>query len=252
MCKGDQYRPQRHPVEDKVVTAFCGTNKNRRRGACFAVSYLSCYPGCFREPHWKSMGHPEISRVTCSVLHILAPVISIHFCAWYYIRFDFPNSFSWIKLFVCIPISIKIVQSSNPQWFIIGLAITAWCWIGYKSLSKPLFTKFNDAHMCVTRRQWFNVLATVRHKWGMMTSSNGDIFRVTGPCAGNSPVTSKFPSQRTVTRSFDVFFDLGLNKWLSKQSKRWWFETPLCSLWRHRNGDWRSLINLNGPLALFN
>ena len=30
----------------------------------------------------------------------------------------------------------------------------------------------------------------------MMTSSNGNIFRVTGPCAGNSPVTGEFPAQR--------------------------------------------------------
>ena len=29
-------------------------------------------------------------------------------------------------------------------------------------------------------------------------------------CAGNSPVTGEFPSQRPVTRSFDVFFDLCL------------------------------------------
>ena len=33
--------------------------------------------------------------------------------------------------------------------------------------------------------------------------------------AGNSPVTSEFPTQRSVTQSFDVFFDLCLNKWLS-------------------------------------
>ena len=30
-------------------------------------------------------------------------------------------------------------------------------------------------------------------------------------CAGNSPVPGKFPTQRPVTRSFDVFFDLRLN-----------------------------------------
>ena len=30
-------------------------------------------------------------------------------------------------------------------------------------------------------------------------------------CAGNSPVTGEFPAQRSVTRSFDVFFDLSLN-----------------------------------------
>ena len=38
-------------------------------------------------------------------------------------------------------------------------------------------------------------------------------------CAGNSPVAGDFPSQRPVTRSFHVFFDLRLNKWLSKQGE---------------------------------
>ena len=54
-------------------------------------------------------------------------------------------------------------------------------------------------------------------------------------CAGNSPVTGEFPSERPVTRSFDVFFDLCLNKRLSKQSWGWWFETPSCPLWHHFN-----------------
>ena len=38
-----------------------------------------------------------------------------------------------------------------------------------------------------------------------------------------------------VTRIFDVFFDLRLNKRLSKQSRHLWFETPSHSLWRHCN-----------------
>ena len=49
--------------------------------------------------------------------------------------------------------------------------------------------------------------------------------------AGNSPVTGEFPAQRPVTQSFGVFFDRTPNKWLSKQSRGWWFETlwhPLC------------------------
>ena len=56
-------------------------------------------------------------------------------------------------------------------------------------------------------------------------------------CAGNSPVTGEFPSQRPVTRSFDVFFDLHLNKRLSKQSWAWWLKTPSYSLWRHCNAS---------------
>ena len=51
----------------------------------------------------------------------------------------------------------------------------------------------------------------------MMTSSNGNMFRVTGFCAGNSPVTSEFPSHRPVTRSFDVFFDTWTNGWVNNQ-----------------------------------
>ena len=45
-------------------------------------------------------------------------------------------------------------------------------------------------------------------------------------CEGKSLVSGEFPSQRPVTRSFDVFFDLCLNKRLSKPSWGWWFETP--------------------------
>ena len=54
-------------------------------------------------------------------------------------------------------------------------------------------------------------------------------------CVGNSPVPDEFPTQRPMTRSFDVFFDLRPNKRWSKQSWGWWFETPSCPLWRHCN-----------------
>ena len=99
------------------------------------------------------------------------------------------------------------------------------------------------------------------------TSSNGNIFHITGPLWGEPSVTAgivlwmhpandrwcynvtpsligwahsqndnctgRFPSQRPVMWSFDVFFDLRLNKRLSKQSRHRWFETPLSSFWRH-------------------
>ena len=49
-----------------------------------------------------------------------------------------------------------------------------------------------------------------------MTSSNGNIFLALPTfCAENSPVTGEFHAQRPVTRSFDVIFDLSLNKRLS-------------------------------------
>ena len=62
--------------------------------------------------------------------------------------------------------------------------------------------------------------------------------------AGNSPVPSEFHAQRPVTRNFDVFFDLRLNKRLSKQSRGWWFETLSPPLWRHRNESGRFLCGM--------
>ena len=85
-------------------------------------------------------------------------------------------------------------------------------------------------------------------------------------CARTSSVNDEFPSQRPVTRSFDVFFDLRLNKWYAghlrshrdhydvsvmstkkigfgaiteqwqrTQSRRRSFETSSRPLWRHCN-----------------
>ena len=54
-------------------------------------------------------------------------------------------------------------------------------------------------------------------------------------CAGNSPVTGEFPAQKPVKQSFDAYFDVHLNKRLSKQLWGWLFETSSCPLWRHCN-----------------
>ena len=125
--------------------------------------YPSSYPGYSWEPHWLSMGLPEISRV-----------------AWQ----------------VCI--------------------------------------KHNT---CMQKRPWQCHVAAV----SMMTSSNGNISALLAICAGNSPVTGEFPTQRPVTRSFDVYFDLRPNERLSKQSWGWWFETLSSPLWRHRNATGASI-----------
>ena len=69
----------------------------------------------------------------------------------------------------------------------------------------------------------------------MMTSSNGNIFCVTGPLCGEFTGPCESPTQRPVTQSFDIFFDLRLNKRLSKQPWGWWLETPSWSLWRQCN-----------------
>ena len=68
-----------------------------------------------------------------------------------------------------------------------------------------------------------------------MTSSNKTFSVLLPICVGNSLITGEFPTQRPLTRSFDVFFDMRLNKRLSKQSWGWWFETSSRPIWRHCN-----------------
>ena len=43
------------------------------------------------------------------------------------------------------------------------------------------------------------------------------------------------PRTKASDVELDVFFDLCLNKQLSKQSWGWWLEMPSCPLWRHCN-----------------
>ena len=85
------------------------------------------------------------------------------------------------------------------------------------------------------------IASEIMASWGMwlhfdkMTSSNGNIFHTTGHLCGEFTSPGEFPAQRPVTQSFDVFFDLCLNKRLSKQSWGWWFEMLSHPLWRHCN-----------------
>ena len=124
----------------------------------------------------------------------------------------------------------------------------AWYQTSDKPLSKSLLSGWmNTAHA------YKNVLYSMKHAQGfvvfvcfllfLMTSSNGNIFRVTGPFCGEFTGPGEFPTQRPVTRSFDVFFDLRLNKRLSKQPWCWWFETPSWSLLRQCNVYHKFLAN---------
>ena len=63
-----------------------------------------------------------------------------------------------------------------------------------------------------------------------------------------------------MTQSFDVLSDLRLNKRLSKQSWRRWFETPSRSLWRHCNDMqrkktwwlwWNKSHDSQGPIGVW-
>ena len=85
------------------------------------------------------------------------------------------------------------------------------------------FTHFRQVYFTGTGTWW-------RHHMGTFSAS-------LALCTGNSPFTDEFPWQSPVTRSFDVFYDLRLNKRSNAQSIRWWFEMPSHWLWRHCSGE---------------
>ena len=70
----------------------------------------------------------------------------------------------------------------------------------------------------------------------MVTSSNGNILRVTGHLCGEFTGHRWIPFTKASDTELDVFVDLRLNERLNKQSRGWWFETPSRPLWRHSNG----------------
>ena len=82
------------------------------------------------------------------------------------------------------------------------------------------------SHVGQDIRRWYTndevrtFLNSTSHRYStikaMVMSSIGNISALLAVCAGNSPVTGEFPTQRSVTRSFDVFFDLRLKQQLSK------------------------------------
>ena len=89
---------------------------------------------------------------------------------------------------------------------------------------------------------WFSAMLCIRFVITWWRHQMETFSALLAICAGNSPVPGEFPAQRPVTRSFHVFFDLRLNKPLSKQSWGWWFEMLSRSLWRHRNDEARETL----------
>ena len=87
--------------------------------------------------------------------------------------------------------------------------------------------------VCVQHSSDLEITYTPRATWWRYQMETFSVLLAI--CTGNSPVPGEFRSQRPVRRSFDVFFDLRLNKTLSKQSWGWWFETLSPPLWRHCN-----------------
>ena len=106
--------------------------------------------------------------------------------------------------------------------------------IDYEQISHSYGT---TAHYEYKNTQRLSVIEikTLVSKFDMMTSSSGNIFGLTSLLCGEFTCHRWIPRKKVSDAELWFFFDLRLNKRLSKQSQGWWFETPPRSLWRHCN-----------------
>ena len=100
--------------------------------------------------------------------------------------------------------------------------LMAWCWSTRASVATVL-----SGHLRVSSCSWINQSEFLLPGAGWNISNISNVYmspykhfpRYWAFCEGNPFVTDGFSSQKPVTRSLYVFFDLRLNKQLSKRSR---------------------------------
>ena len=134
------------------------------------------------------------------------------------------SSSSWVK-WLASPWSIHAMTGTDSK----GSGVVNW-------MLKFVLIKVQGLEICSAKYGNFRSKA-------IMTSSNGNIFRFTGPLCGEFTDQRWIPLTKGQWREALMFSLIcALNKWLNKQSWGWWFETPSRSLWRHCNGDCRLVM----------
>ena len=150
-----------------------------------ANTYRASYPGYFREPHWFSMGIQETFRVTWRVCKQCIPRIQSASC-------QFPLS-QWIMV-IDIGLSIQQHEYCKIKSYICMYKYPSKCeWnsSNYHLISMLVMIRYITIQgtpimlpIVLYHTQHHNRLKSARRVRFMMTSSNGNIFRVTGPLCG--------------------------------------------------------------------
>ena len=147
-----------------------------------------------------------------------------------------------------VPITITLTRHPKLWWPLPMICSVDSRWKGFKHTQSinvhnkfqeysRIYTIMTEPYLCFT----INYLDIHRNKsvekiyiswWRHQMETFSALLALS---ARISPVTGEVSSQGPETRSFDVSFDLQLNKRLSKESWGWWFKTPLGPLWPHCN-----------------
>ena len=151
----------------------------------------------------------------------------MHYKVWGEITHPFPN-FNGAISEVCEWISNFTSHFSGhvityPCWDKMLIRVNKMrCWLCVQSISS-MSSKTLETWKCT-----LSISSRKSSSWTFFSrkSSNGNIFRFTGPLWGESTDHQWIPSQRPEMWGLGDFFDLHLNERLSNQSRRRWFEMP--------------------------
>ena len=210
----------------------------------FVVNHSHIVGGIYSFMKLHSLVHDEVSRLDI----INTPEMFVLSYNWSQLSFKTP----W-------PGNMKSPISQTPQYirkyptmhhFVrelctrVHISVTKWCIVGYRTgalwnlCKRSHSTSYEDQWRIDVSQGYFGYIPVLFHPpeihswWRHQMETFSALLAI---CEGNSPVPGEFPTQRPVTRSFDVFFDLRLHKRLCKQWWCWWFETLSRPLWRLRN-----------------
>ena len=157
------------------------------------------------------------------MVHVFVLYVHVYFIRWIMHTVCVLSPFATIWYQSVLPISFKVTSLALGQSYDCPSASE----VTLKNMDKLVTYESPGSNDIIRSKQanpWW------RHQMETLSA-------LLALCVGNSPATGELPSQKPVTRSFDIFFDLSLNKRLIKKSRRRWLETPSRSLSRHYNAN---------------
>ena len=126
------------------------------------------------------------------------------------------------------PVHPNTYPSTHPLWLSADVGVS----------------QYDDTILCTSRCQCCPIRLI------MMTSSNGNIFRVTGHLCGEFTGDRWIPRTKASDAELWCFLWSWINGWISNRRWGWWLETPSCPLWRHCNDASHGLPSFLGRISI--
>ena len=146
------------------------------------------------------------------------------------------NSHNHLSFYWLITLIAKLGLSNIIKWFLYF----------YSNVFFMVHEMPRQQKLCSkTQRANILLMGEMNH---MMTSSNGNIIRVTGPLCGEFTGHQWIPCTKASEAELWCFLWFAPELTVGKNSWGWWFQTPSRSLWRYCNESYSREAQSNVPI----